>query len=161
MVPRVLVLEDDNAIRKLLVAALRRESLEVDAGSDGAEGLLLVQERDYAVILLDLMMPRLNGLEFLAAFRRAAPSARSVIVVTTASDEFMLRSLPASEVHAVIRKPFDVSSLVAMIREVAFVYTTHETKASRTEVHTVGDDTAARARAIGDDTASRRKPPAS
>lgn len=146
MLPRVLVLEDDHAIRKLLVAALRRESLEVDAGSDGAEGLLLVQEHDYAVILLDLMMPRLNGLEFLAAFRRAAPNARSVIVVTTASDEFMLAALPPSEVHAVVRKPFDVNSLVAMIREVALVYTTHETKESRTEVRTIGDDTASRAK---------------
>jgi DNA-binding response OmpR family regulator len=150
MVPRVLVLEDDNAIRKLLVAALRRESLEVDAGSDGAEGLLLVQEREYAVILLDLMMPRLNGLEFLAAFRRAAPGTRSVIIVTTASDEFLLAALPPSEVHAIVRKPFDVNALVTMIREVAFVFTTHEATESRTEV-----------RALGDDTASRAKPPAS
>jgi len=151
MLPRVLVLEDDHAIRKLLVAALRRESLEVDAGSDGAEGLLLVQEREYAVILLDLMMPRLNGIEFMAAFRRAAPSARSVIVVTTASDEFLLAALPPSEVHAGIRKPFDVTSLVAMIREVVLVFTTHETNEPRPE-----------ARPIGDDTASRRaaKPPA-
>jgi DNA-binding NarL/FixJ family response regulator len=107
------------------------------------------------------MMPRLNGLEFLAAFRRAAPSARSVIIVTTASDEFLLAALPPSEVHAVVRKPFDVNALVTMIREVAFVYTTHETKESRTEVRTVGDDTASRrARNIGDDTASRAKPPA-
>ena len=149
MVPRVLVLEDDNAIRKLLVAALCRESLEVHAGIDGAEGLLLVQEHEYAVILLDLMMPRLNGLEFLAAFRRAAPTARSVIIVTTASDEFLLAALPPSEVHAVIRKPFDVTSLVAMIREVALVYTTHETNEARHEI-----------RFSGDDTASRAKPPA-
>jgi hypothetical protein len=84
-----------------------------------------------------------------------------VIIVTTASDEFMLAALPPSEVHAVVRKPFDVNALVTMIREVAFVYTTHETKESRTEVRTVGDDTASRrARNIGDDTASRAKPPA-
>jgi DNA-binding response OmpR family regulator len=144
MLPRVLVLEDDPAIRKLLVAALRRESLEVDAGSDGAEGLLRVQEREYAVILLDLMMPRLNGLEFLAAFRRAAPGARSVIVVTTASDELLLAALPPGEVHAVVRKPFDVYSLVAMIREVALVFTTHETKEPPPEARTIGDDTASR-----------------
>lgn len=145
MLPRVLVLEDDHAIRKLLVTALRRESLEVDAGSDGADGLLLVQEREYAVILLDLMMPRLNGLEFLAAFRRAAPGARSVIIVTTASDEFLLATLPPSEVHAIVRKPFDVTSLVAVIREVALVYTTRETNDSRPDVRPFEDDTASRA----------------
>ncbi len=142
MVPRVLVLEDDMAIRKLLVAALQRESLEVDAAADGADGLLLVGARHYAVILLDLMMPRLNGIEFLAAFRRACPAARSVIIVTTASDEFLLSALPPREVHAVVRKPFDVNALVAMIQEVAFLYSIQEPEESRGETFRPGQPAA-------------------
>src|SRR2546430_12556034 len=52
------------SVRKLLVAALRREPFAVDAAADGAEALRLTASVEYAVIILDLMMPRLNGFEF-------------------------------------------------------------------------------------------------
>jgi two-component system response regulator VanR len=116
--PRVLVVEDEDAIRALLVAALRREPFEVDAAADGAAALQLVAANDYAVIILDLMMPRLNGFEFLDAFQAAAPAASSVVFVVTAFDDVMIGRLRADRVHAIVRKPFDVPQLVAMVREV-------------------------------------------
>lgn len=123
--PRVLVVEDDESIRTLLVAALRREPFEVDSAADGAAALLLTEAHEYAVIILDLMMPRLNGFEFLAAFRETSPRARSVVFVVTAFDDSMMGRLSAKDVHAIIRKPFDVPQLVTMVREVAMVWSTH------------------------------------
>jgi DNA-binding response OmpR family regulator len=117
-VPKILVVEDDDAIRALLVAALRREPFDVHAAMHGAHALNMTQATDYAVILLDLMMPTLNGIEFLEAFHQATPQSRSVIFVMTAGDDTALRHIPANVVHGIVRKPFDVPQLVAMVREV-------------------------------------------
>lgn len=124
-VPKVLVVEDDDAIRALLGAALRREPFDVDVANDGAQALQLTRTHEYAVIILDLMMPRLNGFDFLAAFREASPEARSVVVVITAFDDALIGRLRADQVHAIVRKPFDVPQLISMVREVAFTWRAH------------------------------------
>jgi len=120
-----LVVEDDDAIRTLLVAALRREPFDVDAANDGEAALHLTSQHEYAVIILDLMMPRLNGFEFLAAIHSSTPAPRSVIFVVTAFDDAQIGKLQSHQVHAVIRKPFDVPQLITMVREVALMWQTH------------------------------------
>jgi len=118
VLPKILVVEDDAAIRALLVAALRREPFDVHCAVDGAEALKLTRTSEYAVILLDLMMPALNGIEFLEAFQEAAPQSRTVIFVMTAFDDVMVRHVAPNLVHGIVRKPFDIPQLVAMVREV-------------------------------------------
>lgn len=120
--PRVLVVEDDDAIRTLLAAALRREPFEVDTAHDGAAALQMTREVEYAVIVLDLMMPRINGFEFLEAFHGATPKHRSVIFVVTAFDDARVAKLEPGHVHAIVKKPFDVTQLVTMISEVAALW---------------------------------------
>lgn len=139
-VPRVLVVEDDDAIRTLLVAALRREPFDVDTANDGAEALQLTQSFEYAVIVLDLMMPRLNGFEFLEAFRSTSPNAPSVIVVVTAFDDSMVGKLGPQHVHAIVRKPFDVPQLVTMVREVALAWRGHTSGAKSLVIQSADDD---------------------
>jgi DNA-binding response OmpR family regulator len=116
--PKVLVVEDDDAIRALLIAALRREPFEVHAAINGAEALTLTQSTQYAVILLDLMMPIVTGVEFLQAFHEANPNSRTVVFVMTAFDDVTVRHIASNLVHGIVRKPFDVPQLVAMVREV-------------------------------------------
>lgn len=135
--PRVLVVEDDDAIRTLLVAALRREPFEVDAANDGEAALRLTQNCEYAVIVLDLMMPRINGFDFLEAFRKASPAARSVIFIVTAFDDSMVGNFEPGQVHAIIRKPFDVPQLVTMVREVAMTSPIHASDQAAVSVETV------------------------
>jgi CheY-like chemotaxis protein len=121
-VPKVLVVEDDTAIRTLAVAALKREPLEVHTASDGLAALECVRANDYAVILLDLMMPRLNGFEFLEHLDSVRGEAEPVIIVMTAFDTASLRKLPPNRVHAVLHKPFDVERIVDLVRDCAFVH---------------------------------------
>lgn len=121
LTPKILVVEDDDAIRALLVAALRREPFEVHAAMNGAEALMFTRASEYAVILLDLMMPMVTGVEFLQAFHDADPNSRTVIFVMTAFDDVTIRHVAPTLVHAIVRKPFDVPQLVAMIREVALM----------------------------------------
>ena len=126
--PKVLIVEDDSAIRTLLVAALRREPLEVHMASDGMAALDCVGEHDFAVILLDLMMPRLNGFDFIDAFAALRPSATPVVIVMTAFDKGILGRLDASRVHAILHKPFDMERVVDMVRDSAVA---HESERAR------------------------------
>jgi DNA-binding response OmpR family regulator len=119
--PLVLIVEDDTAIRTLVMAALKREPIEVHTASDGLIALECVRANDYAVILLDLMMPRLNGYEFLESLESVRPEAEPVIIVMTAFESSALRKLPAHRVHAVLHKPFDVERVVELVRDCAFV----------------------------------------
>ena len=120
-VPKILVVEDDTAIRTLVVAALKREPIEAHTANDGLAALECVRANEYAVILLDLMMPRLNGYEFLESLETVRADAQPVIIVMTAFDTTSLRKLPPNRVHAVLHKPFDVERVVDLVRDCAFV----------------------------------------
>jgi len=137
--PRVLVVEDDEAIRGLLIAALSREPLSVDGAADGREALRLCQVGEYAVILLDLMMPEFDGFQFLEAFREKCSSARTIVVVNTAYDDRIVKDLPADRVHAIIRKPFDVPPLAALITAAAHAWNAETRRYTRPLVFTYQD----------------------
>ena len=110
---RVLVVDDDDAIRALLCTILRRRGLAVDSARNGAEALVRCEQCRYAVLLLDLMMPQLNGYEVLDAFANRRREERPLILVLTAGAE--PRNLSADLVAGTIRKPFDVEMIVDTI----------------------------------------------
>jgi len=140
--PKVLIAEDDAGIRTLLLTALRSEPLEIHAVEHGLDALRLAVKDEYAVILLDMMMPHLNGFDFLDGMRRAVPRSRSIVFVITALDESLVR-LPARQVHAIIRKPFDITQLVMMIRESALAWNVETTRLAALEKPLGGATTAA------------------
>src|SRR5690242_19558223 len=87
--PDVLVVEDDVAIRGLIKFLVQRENWTAEEVSDGAEALAKIRERDYDVIVLDLMLPGLSGEAILDEVRRSRPSALGRIVIVTASPSFV------------------------------------------------------------------------
>lgn len=107
---RVLVVDDDKAIRALLMTILRRRSIEADAAADGAEALERLQRCHYSLVLLDLMMPRQSGWDVLGEVARWPLERRPLIIVLTAGSE--PRALDSTLVAATVRKPFDVEMLV-------------------------------------------------
>ena len=110
---RVLVVDDDDAIRALLCTILRRRGIPVDSARNGAEALARCERCRYAVVLLDLMMPQLNGYQVLDAFSERQRDDRPLILVLTAGAE--PRNLRADLVAGTIRKPFDVQMIVDTI----------------------------------------------
>lgn len=128
--PKILVVEDDPAIRTLVVAALKREPVEVHAAHDGLAALECVRVNQYAVILLDLMMPRLNGYDFLENLDTVRGASHPIVIVMTAFESSSLRKLPPNRVHAVLHKPFDVERIVDLVRDCAFV---HQDESARTQ----------------------------
>lgn len=113
---RVLVVDDDADIRNLLSTVLRQQFLHVDEAADGDSALDLVRVNHYAVILLDLMMPRLSGLEVINRLSEISHAAGSVVLVITAADPSMIARLDPRRIHGVIRKPFDIHEVASVVR---------------------------------------------
>ncbi len=124
----VLVVEDDDTIRRLLVDLLAQHShANVEGARDGVEALHLLSMQRYAVVLLDVMMPKMSGIDLLDSLHAmlSDPSLKSldsrpaVIVITATAAS----ALPAEVlehrfpglVRAVLRKPLDMSALAALV----------------------------------------------
>jgi two-component system, OmpR family, response regulator ResD len=107
---RILVVEDDDAIRALLFTVLRRRGFKVDTSPNGADGLQRLRSCAYSLVLLDLMMPVMTGYEFLGQLERQDPPSRPLVIVLSAGGS--TRNLNPQTVAGTIRKPFDIELLV-------------------------------------------------
>ena len=77
---RVLIIDDDESVRSAHVALLLRSGFEVDAVSDGAQGIGLALENSYELVLTDLGMPGITGGELVHRLRSIAPNARIAVL---------------------------------------------------------------------------------
>jgi CheY-like chemotaxis protein len=112
--PRVLVLDDDFAIQKLVSLILRREGLRVDAVDSGRKALEAIDRNDYAAILLDLMMPHEGGMTVIQYLRVHKPDLLKRVVLLTAMPDAVLKGI-SQDVFAVVKKPFDARDLVTAV----------------------------------------------
>jgi two-component system, OmpR family, alkaline phosphatase synthesis response regulator PhoP len=112
---RVLVVDDDHAIRKLLERIAKRAGFEVESAKDGAEALEMIEAREYDVALVDLMMPRLSGYELVQ--RISTREQRPVVIVATALTNSDLATVDDTLVRHVVRKPFDVQAIVTSLTD--------------------------------------------
>jgi two-component system, chemotaxis family, chemotaxis protein CheY len=116
--PRVLVVEDDPGIAQVLTDTLIDEAFEIRHALDGRMALAILDEWLPHVIILDLMMPVMDGWSFRAAQRNLSGAAAAVpVIILTGAREVRARAaelVPA----AVITKPFDLDSLVRTVRQV-------------------------------------------
>ena len=113
---RVLVADDDLSIRQLVTTIIRREGLDVDAASDGLEAIDKLSQNAYSVILLDLMMPRLDGFGVIEYLKNHPPEYKPVILVVTAYADQRFKAVDPNVVAGVIRKPFEVADLGGLVR---------------------------------------------
>ena len=110
---RILIVDDDDAIRALLFTVLRRRGYAVDAARHGREATERLLRCNYAVMLLDLMMPMMNGWEVLEFLEQVPRERRPLVVVLTAGPE--PRDLDAEIVAGTLRKPFDIQLVIDMV----------------------------------------------
>lgn len=109
--PRALVADDDLSIRSLVKKLLQREGYEVDAVEDGVEAVERIRRQQYALVILDLTMPRLSGSGVIETMVREQTSALPRIVCMTAAGPSVVDQLPREHIEAVIAKPFDVQTI--------------------------------------------------
>lgn len=114
--PRVLVADDDDSIRKLMCTIVHRERLVVDCVADGEEAIQKLQEHEYAVILLDLMMPNVDGFGVIAWMKAHPQRIKPVVLVITAYADQKFKQVDPEMVAGVLRKPFEVGELGSLVR---------------------------------------------
>ena len=113
----VLVVEDDPAIRRLVSMVLEREGYVVQRASDGVEAVRKLGVIDYDVIILDLMMPNLDGFAFMETLSDRDPARLKKIIVTSAASPAVIRSRMKGEPFDVLPKPFDIRQLARRVKE--------------------------------------------
>lgn len=130
---RVLVVEDYEVIREGLVQGLQERGFAVDATGDGEEGKWYATSNDYDLLLLDIMLPKLSGLEILKAVR--AQGKDVPVLLLTAKDEVedRVRGLDLGADDYLV-KPFAIAELFARVRSL-----TRRGHHARTPAITVGD----------------------
>jgi DNA-binding response OmpR family regulator len=117
--PLVLVAEDDEDIRSLVVFRLERSGYDVVEAVDGEEALARVAERVPDLVVLDLMMPKLDGLEVTRRLRAAAGTSRvPVILLTARVQERDIEAGFAAGADDYLRKPFSPQELRARVQAV-------------------------------------------
>lgn len=110
---RVLVIEDEPRLAENIARSLRESAgYAVDIAPDGQEGLFMAESNEYDAILLDLMLPHLDGMQLLTSFRRAGQRT-PVLVVTARDDKESVVALLNAGADDYLTKPFDLGELLA------------------------------------------------
>lgn len=115
---RILVVDDEPAIRALVAKIVQRAGYPVDTARDGAEAIEMLDRTHYAVIVLDLMMPNIDGYGLIRHLKQRG-GVRPAVIVVSAGDAAALRQLDGAMVHSIVRKPFDIDVLGDLIAAAA------------------------------------------
>ena len=139
-VMRILVVEDEPRLQRNLAKALREEGYAVDTAADGADGLFKAESYDYDAVLLDVMLPELDGWELLARLRR---KKQTPVLMLTARDAHgdRIKGLDTGADDYLI-KPFDLGELLARVR--ALIRRSANKTTNKIEIGEVALDTRAR-----------------
>jgi two-component system sensor histidine kinase/response regulator len=111
---RILVIDDEPGIRLGCQRALRSEGYRVDTAADGEEGLQALASSEYDLVLLDMMMPGIGGLEMLERIRELDPNLVCVVITGYATVELAVEAIKRGA-YDFIAKPFDSDTLLLTV----------------------------------------------
>ena len=116
--PRVLLLDDDPSMQRLVSTLLQREGFRVDSFLTGREAIAALDAKNYAVVLLDLMMPHEGGITVIRHLESKKPDTLKRVLVLSGSADSVIDSV-SEAVAGVVHKPFEPSELVGNVRRIA------------------------------------------
>jgi len=113
---RVLVVDDDPSIRRMIMAALRRDGYSFSEAANGKEALEVMKVERPDIVILDLMMPMVSGWDVLRE-RSTDPDLLSIpVIVVSANRSAELASAMDKGICAFLPKPFDITALSSLVR---------------------------------------------
>jgi len=112
----VLVVDDDASIRRLIIAALRREGYAFVEAANGKEALEIMRRNPPSVVLLDLMMPILSGWDVLQERSRDPELLQIPVILVSAARGAEIAQAVDKGICAFLPKPFDIGALSALVR---------------------------------------------
>jgi CheY-like chemotaxis protein/anti-sigma regulatory factor (Ser/Thr protein kinase) len=119
---RILVVEDEQALRDLLVHVLSEDGFTVASAEDGIAALELLRKGKFDLVLLDIWMPRMNGLEVLATLKQKSeqnhtPLPKVIVVTADNTPETLLTSI-REQAYQYVNKPFSTRSVLELVKRV-------------------------------------------
>ncbi len=118
---QILVVDDEEIMREVLSALLSFESYEVDLAENGAQALEMIREKDYGVMLLDLMMPDVDGFQVLEELKKSENSPVAVVLTAYASIDRVMQAAKLNA-FAFIPKPFKNDELLLAVKNAMAQY---------------------------------------
>ena len=112
---RVLIVEDEESLGKLLCLVLGRHDVRCDLALDGKQAIDFLVRKDYDVLVLDLMLPKLSGYNVLQFLDNREEKKPIVFITTAHADDFISRVDP-DVVTAILRKPYNAHDVADLIR---------------------------------------------
>lgn len=113
--PKILVVEDDPTMCEMLAYNLRRHGFEVETASDGPSGLKMASSNDVALLVLDLMLPGINGMKITQELRQRRPDLVILMLTAKGEEKVKLEGF-LSGVDDFLAKPFSMDELLARVR---------------------------------------------
>jgi two-component system response regulator PilR (NtrC family) len=113
---RVLVVDDDAGLREMLEIMLTREGYSVVGEGDGLKALNRCRKERFDLVLTDLKMPKMDGLEFLKSVKEFSPGTQVILITAYATGETAVRAMKEGA-YDYVEKDFDVDDLKRLIRE--------------------------------------------
>ncbi len=111
---RILVVEDEEAIADIIATKLRKEKYEVDTSLDGEDGLYNAMSNIYDLIILDIMLPKMNGLEILKEIKENDISAKVIMLTAKSELDDKLKGFDTGA-DDYVTKPFHIEELIARV----------------------------------------------
>ena len=114
-VKRILVADDDPLILELIEHVLPPPEFSLTLAQDGAEALRQIQQKDFDLVLTDIWMPEMDGLELLRQAKQLKPDLRVIVMTADSTPENVVRSI-RNQAHDYVAKPFSVTLLLEVVR---------------------------------------------
>ena len=117
---RILVVEDETFLRDLYVEILTDEGFEVEAAADGAEGLKKIQMGGYDLILLDIVLPKMDGIEILKNIKANPPQNKNgaIVMLTNLGQEAVISEGVSLGVRGhIIKSDYTPDKLIAEVKQ--------------------------------------------
>jgi len=118
---KILIVDDDVELTKAVVSTISSAGHDVHFTNDPKDGLKLIREQNYDMVLLDLSMPEFSGMDIIKELAKDGKIKEKKIVVMTASavNDEELKNLVDRGIHSVLRKPVDIDVILDKIEEVS------------------------------------------
>lgn len=125
---KILIIEDDPLMQRMYQKAFSFDGYEVSVASDGVEGLDKIRTEKPQIVLLDVMMPKMNGLEVLDKVK-ADPEIKStpiIMLTNLAGSSDAERALSKGAVKYIVKSEYEPKQIVSMVKEILSGYTRDE-----------------------------------
>jgi len=112
---KILIVDDEADARKLLVDLLSRKEVEVKSAKDGSEAIARIEKEDFNIIITDLMMPKVNGIQVLKASKRHNPDTLVIIITGYGSLDSAMEAIKMGA-YDYITKPFKLEEMETVVK---------------------------------------------